>query len=61
MEEGLEYQCPDCGTYFPASTMMCPRCRTEFYLEEEEEETVEEITEELSIPLKKVIYKKVKK
>lgn len=46
MEEGLEYKCPECGTFFPASTMRCPVCRTEY---REEEETVEEITEELTL------------
>ena len=49
LEEGLEYQCPECGTYFPASTVRCPICRTEF---KEEEETVEEIIEEAVLPLK---------
>ena len=49
MNEGLEYECPECGTYFPESTIRCPHCRTEFHLEEE---TVEEIIEELTLPLK---------
>ena len=49
MEEGLEYQCPECGTFFPASTTRCPVCRTEY---KEEEETVEDITEESALPLK---------
>ena len=46
LEEGLEYQCSECGTFLPASTMRCPRCRTEY---KEEEEIVEEITEELTL------------
>ena len=49
LEGGLEYQCPECGTFLPASTMRCPRCRTEY---KEEEETVEELIEELALPLK---------
>jgi uncharacterized Zn finger protein (UPF0148 family) len=49
LKEGLEYQCPECGTFFPASTMRCPVCRTEY---KEEEETVEEIIEEFALPLK---------
>ncbi len=49
LKEGLEYQCPECGTFFPASTMRCPVCRTEY---KEEEETAKEITEELTLPLK---------
>ena len=49
LEEELEYKCPECGTFLPASTMRCPRCRTEY---KEEEETVEELIEELALPLK---------
>ena len=49
LDEELAYQCPECGTFFPASTMRCPVCRTEY---KEDEETVEEIIEELTLPLK---------
>ena len=41
LEEELEYQCPECGTFFPASTTRCPVCRTEY---REEEEITEELT-----------------
>ncbi len=49
LEEGLEFQCPECGTFFPASTLRCPVCRMEF---REEEETVEELIGESALPLK---------
>ena len=49
MKEGLEYQCPECDTFFPASTMRCPVCRTEF---KEEKEIVGELIGESAILLK---------
>ena len=49
LKEGLEYQCPECGTFFLASTMRCPLCRTEF---KEEKEIDEESIGESALPLK---------
>ena len=65
LEEGLEYQCSECGTFLPASTMRCPRCRTEFHLEEDTEGLPKKSPikkhSTSTNGKKKVSYKKVKK
>jgi predicted nucleic acid-binding Zn-ribbon protein len=45
LDEDLEYECPECGTYFPAGAKRCPGCGTEFDWEGDEEETIDEILE----------------
>jgi hypothetical protein len=42
--DGLEYQCGECGTFVPASSVRCPHCGAEF----DKEETVEELLEALT-------------
>lgn len=44
-DDGLEYQCSECGMFVPASSVRCPRCGSEF---NQKEETVEELLEELT-------------
>ena len=65
LEDGLEYKCSECGTFLPASTMRCPRCRTVFHLEEDTEGLPKKSPikkhSTSTNGLKKVSYKKVKK
>jgi len=48
-DEGLEYQCPECGMYFFASLRKCPRCRREFIFDEG---TLKEKIENIASPIK---------
>ena len=48
MDEELEYECPECGTYFPAGAKRCPGCGTEFDWKGDEEETIDEILEKIA-------------
>ena len=48
MDEDLEYECTECGTYFPVGTKKCPSCGTEFDWEGDEGETIDEILEEVA-------------
>jgi len=48
LDEELEYECPECGTYFPAGAKRCPGCGTEFDWEGDEEEIIDEIQETIA-------------
>ena len=48
LDEELEYECPECGAYFPAGAKRCPGCGKELDLEGDEENTVDEFLKEIT-------------
>ena len=44
----MEYECPECGAPLPADAKICNACKAVFDWEEDEEETVDELLEEIT-------------
>ena len=52
LDEGLEFPCPECGTFIPAKATKCPVCRANVDYSTIEEESIDELHDEVSLLLK---------
>ena len=48
LTEGLEYQCPKCGMFLPPRATACLFCKSEIEQGASDQESIDEILEELS-------------
>jgi hypothetical protein len=45
--EWVDYECPECGTWFPVDERRCPTCCTKSIWKMDQDELIDEIVDEL--------------